>query len=321
MKLIYHKKNEDISEFDTEILKICKNNEVKIVCPYIGLEYFKRIISLTKNWGLVTDIEEWIISHHQNEREKIKNFIIENTAKIHNCKDIHAKVILNKNLALIGSANFTNKGITGRTEVSVLINETEQIRELNQWFYELWENTESVSPNSLNNFIKSAININPNQFNGNKIEYIYTKQPIINKKLSELNNNKLISANNFEINEFYTREFISKILGGDQQSYLPNKGGKVTCCCITGVLNVPDENAPIILVGDAPKVIKSGEMLINQKENIPIFVKKAPNKHRYIGRFKVDKYTEDMKIIEKIRKQVNREDLPVMAIFMKKVSN
>lgn len=124
----------------------------------------------------------------------------------------------------------------------------------------------------------------------------------------------------FEINNTYTRKKISDVLGGDMVSYLPNKDNRVTCCCLKSNLNISDGSAPIILVGDAPKVIRAANILINQNENnIPIFIKESPNNHKYIGRFRVKNYTENRAEIIALSNEIGRRDLSVMAIFMERV--
>jgi hypothetical protein len=80
-KLIYHDKESStgsVSPFDKAITEIVKNRSVSIVCPYIGIDYFDRIIRLANTWRLVTDVEEWISSHNREARQNIKHFILNN---------------------------------------------------------------------------------------------------------------------------------------------------------------------------------------------------------------------------------------------------
>lgn len=124
IELVYHT-NESakggISPFDKTIKELVENKNICIICPYIGLAYFNRIIEWANSWHLVTDVEVWMRSYNQNARLDIKKFINEHISNIHHCEYIHAKVILTEKRILIGSANFTEKGIIGRVEMSVLI--------------------------------------------------------------------------------------------------------------------------------------------------------------------------------------------------------
>jgi len=89
---------------------------------------------LANTWHLITDVEEWIVSHNIKQRQNIKKFIFDNLSDIHHYKDIHAKVIVADDTAFIGSSNLTAKGIRERVEMSVLIEEKEQVCELQRWF-------------------------------------------------------------------------------------------------------------------------------------------------------------------------------------------
>lgn len=66
----------------------------------------------------------------------------------------------------------------------------------------------------------------------------------------------------FELGHKYTRRAIHEAVGGDLQSYLPRYRGRVVCGCFTQTLNptAPD----IVLVGNAPNVIKSAKQFASQ---------------------------------------------------------
>ncbi len=159
IQLIYHDKGSStggVSPFDKAITEIVRNRSVSVVCPYIGIDYFDRITRLANTWRLVTDVEEWIRSHNREARQSIKNFILRNLSALHHYKDIHAKVIVADDKAFIGSSNLTNKGITGRVEMGVLIEEKEQVDELQKWFSDLWAESESINPQDLEKYISSV---------------------------------------------------------------------------------------------------------------------------------------------------------------------
>jgi len=132
------------SPFDEAIMDMVDGHEVRIACPYLGLEYLKRIIDRAESWRLVTDIMEWLSVHSRKQRNKIVEFIVENRDQIRYCKDLHAKVLIAGNRFFLGEANTTEKGMTGRVEMSVLFEECEQVDELRAWFDLLWCQTASV---------------------------------------------------------------------------------------------------------------------------------------------------------------------------------
>ena len=80
-------------------------------------------------------------------------------------------------------------------------------------------------------------------------------------------------------------------------SYLPMSKGKVTCGCFRKDLN-PD--APYeVLVGDAPKVIESAELLLAVRNEIAVFVKEIwGERWEYKGVFVAKRISEEMKDIE-----------------------
>ena len=158
IQLVYHDKESSRggeSPFDKVITAIVRNEDVSIVCPYIGMKYFERIIKLVNYWRLITDVEEWICSHNKKERQKIKNFISEKSSSIHHYRGIHAKVIIGNSKAFVGSSNLTEKGITERVEMGVFIEEKELVVELQNWFRDLWDKSESINTQALDEYILS----------------------------------------------------------------------------------------------------------------------------------------------------------------------
>ena len=71
----------------------------------------------------------------------------------------------------------------------------------------------------------------------------------------------------------YTRQQIRQGVGGSSvQTYLPRLKGRVLCACLNGPMNlVPD----VIYVGKLPNTIKTAEMLCQQGDDLPVFVKEA----------------------------------------------
>jgi hypothetical protein len=199
-ELIYHPSNSapgDVSPFDEAVISVVKDNNVKIACPYLNLTYVQRIIRLSQSWQILTDAEEWLASHNKNAREQIQKFIKDNPERIHHCRDLHAKVIVAGEKALVGSANFTHKGITQRTEMSVLFEDEPQVEELDQWFNNLWRMSSSVNENELVQFINSL----PTESTSEAKESNYfldSTVPAIGVKLVPLEQDEIISDGRIE---------------------------------------------------------------------------------------------------------------------------
>ena len=206
-KLIYHVKESSgrgISPFDLNITEIVKNKDIYIVCPYISVGYLGRITQLANTWHLVTDVEEWVISNNLKNRQNVKNFILNNLSGIHHYKDIHAKVIVADDKAFIGSSNLTDKGITGRVEMSVLIEEKEHVCELQRWFKDLWIGSESVKTQDLEKYVSSIESLSASSMDRPKAS-LPSKATSINAKLVDIGGTNIqvsdILTNNQESHE------------------------------------------------------------------------------------------------------------------------
>lgn len=112
-----------------------------------------------------------------------------------------------------------------------------------------------------------------------------------------------MTESGFVLGQTYTRREIAERLGGDWQSYLPHKNGRVVCGCFTPEMN-PD--APdTVLVGDGPNVVESAQMLGAQVEPIPIFLKQQPNAWAYLGEYSA-KYITNPAQVETLARAAGR---------------
>src|SRR5262245_60288426 len=119
----------------------------------------------------------------------------------------------------------------------------------------------------------------------------------------------------FELGHTYTRRAIHEAVGGEVQSYLPRHRGRVVCGCFTQTLNPPAPD--IVLVGNAPNVIKSAKQFAGQSEAVPVFLKQKSNAWEYVGNFVVDRYSEDPAEIAPLAKKANRPDA-MGVLFLKR---
>jgi phosphatidylserine/phosphatidylglycerophosphate/cardiolipin synthase-like enzyme len=110
-ELVYHDPADrtGVSPFDRIIREITEDMEVLIACPYVSSDYFQDITEKTDEWFLLTDVREWLSIHRQTNREAIQEFLIEHRDYVRHVSDLHAKVVVGGDRALIGSANFTRK--------------------------------------------------------------------------------------------------------------------------------------------------------------------------------------------------------------------
>ncbi|MBI3652731.1 MAG: NgoFVII family restriction endonuclease [Acidobacteria bacterium] len=160
IKLICHTKESaegEQSPFDTAIARLARGNDISIACPYLNLQYIQSLIARCKSWRILTDVGEWISSHNQDMRKDIRDFIAENLSRIRHYPDLHAKIFIAKDSALVGSANFTKRGMTERAEMCVLFEKEDQVDELQEWFNDLWQQSVSIDVGVLSQYIESAL--------------------------------------------------------------------------------------------------------------------------------------------------------------------
>jgi hypothetical protein len=107
------------------------------------------------------------------------------------------------------------------------------------------------------------------------------------------------------IGDVFTRQEISHLLGGSIQSYLPERDGRVVCGCFK-----PDDdmnpNAPEeVLFGtpdESPNINRAADLVFEQGragQAIPVFLKDAPNRWRYVGDYLCIGLTRDPRVLER----------------------
>lgn len=85
----------------------------------------------------------------------------------------------------------------------------------------------------------------------------------------------------------YTRADIQALVGGELQTYLPQKDKRILAGCFNEELNPDCPNE--VQAGNKPQVKTKAELLLSQQDNVfPVFTKRTMNcKHyRYIGQFR-----------------------------------
>ena len=157
-RLIYHSKDSyDRSEspFDKAIRETANSDTVWLVCPYISPSYLNTILADTDEWKVITDIEAWVGTFGGSSRQNIQELVEANQERIHHFLDVHAKVVISDTSAVVGSANLTEKGVTGRTEVGIQFEDQDLIEELRDWFLRLWSESSSIDLDEFREYIHS----------------------------------------------------------------------------------------------------------------------------------------------------------------------
>lgn len=94
----------------------------------------------------------------------------------------------------------------------------------------------------------------------------------------------------------YTMADIRSVLGGDNMSYLPQRGGRIVCGRFTTGMN---NKAPYeVLVGKPPQVQRKARLMAQQGGVLPVFLKLAPGRWRFHGCMELVGYLTDMLRVE-----------------------
>ncbi|HEY3231903.1 MAG TPA: helicase-related protein, partial [Roseiflexaceae bacterium] len=118
----------------------------------------------------------------------------------------------------------------------------------------------------------------------------------------------------FVVGTCYSREDIHNAIGGELETYLPQRDGRIVAGCFTPKL---DPGAPTeLLVGDGLKVIEKAQLLAQQGGTIPVFLKRAKGAWQYVGRYRVARPpSSDPALLRHKEQQAQRSDL-VMILYL-----
>lgn len=92
-------------------------------------------------------------------------------------------------------------------------------------------------------------------------------------------------ARTFNADKCYTRNQISRELGGGIRDYLPHRDCEVVCGCFRTDLN-PDAPGEI-LPEDTPDKVRWAKVFASQKHSVPVFLKIKRNCWQYAGMWHV----------------------------------
>lgn len=146
MRLIYHKVKDPkgVSPFDAALRETADSAPMlRLASPYIGLAFLNRLTTVARDWRLLSDIEAWLMAGNRRHRAACWAFISNHLSRIRHVAGLHAKVAMGNGKLFLGSANFTEKGILGRTELSLLSDDPALFTEASMWFDTLWDNASS----------------------------------------------------------------------------------------------------------------------------------------------------------------------------------
>jgi hypothetical protein len=155
VRLVFHRSSDKESPFDKCAINIADRSDLSVACPYLSLFYLRRILKQSNSWRLLTDIDEWLRIAAKAERIKIARFVKANSELVRHSPQLHAKVLIGNNGALVGSANLTRNGIQARTEMGVYLRDAKLRKQLSNWFDVLWKNSFEIQIDKLNELVEA----------------------------------------------------------------------------------------------------------------------------------------------------------------------
>jgi hypothetical protein len=115
---------------------------------------------------------------------------------------------------------------------------------------------------------------------------------------------------NFIIGNYYSRRQIHETLGGEIETFLPQRYGQIVCACLTEELGPDVPNT--VLVGDAPRVVEKANLLLTQTKPIPVFVKREISKWQYAGKYLAKGFSKAPLVIQKAQEASGRDGIAMV---------
>jgi hypothetical protein len=114
----------------------------------------------------------------------------------------------------------------------------------------------------------------------------------------------------FERGKAYKRQRISRLLGGGLQDYLPHQGGRITYGAFS--LDLNPEAPSIVLPGSGPEIEKWAAVFAEQRDPVPVFVKKRANEWFYMGHYRCVQLEREALVIAKHATKTGRTDISMV---------
>lgn len=95
----------------------------------------------------------------------------------------------------------------------------------------------------------------------------------------------------FILGHKYSREEISKVLGGSEIDYLPAEKSEVVCGCFT--LDHNPDAPDVVIPGTGSVIERRAKIFCKQKYPVPIFIKRRANEWEYVGDYKAVRHSTD----------------------------
>lgn len=113
----------------------------------------------------------------------------------------------------------------------------------------------------------------------------------------------------FELGKSYSAKDIASVLGGELQTYLPQREGQIVAGRFNKQMNpeAPERVYPAAL----PRVLEKAELFVQQGSSVPIFMKerRSDRGFKYVGRYRAVELRRDQASIDAAQRRSGRQDL------------
>lgn len=122
-----------------------------------------------------------------------------------------------------------------------------------------------------------------------------------------------------KLGEFYSREEISRMFGGNSWTYLPRNRGDVVSGCFRPDLNpkAPDE----VLVGHGRLRVSSAKRLVEQGTPIPVFIQRASKRWEFIGYYRGKRYSDSASEVTPRARAANLDGQVAGVLYLEKAKD
>ena len=123
----------------------------------------------------------------------------------------------------------------------------------------------------------------------------------------------LAAPNMFDKKHHYSRTEIKEILGGETQSVLPSKNGKIVAGCFSRDLNPA---APeVIYPGVGPSIVSRVMLAVVQGTSLPLFLRNEDDTFEFVGYYRPEKFVQSREEVMGAMASAGRDDISGLLHF------
>lgn len=149
-RIVFNHSDSKLSIVDQSFKAVCNDSAVKLVSPYVSLDYLeKHLLKRATAYLLILNLNEFLPKTKREKANRHIAFLERNRNRIKHNEHIHAKAIIGEKSAIFGSFNLTFAGAKQNHELGLFTNDQKKLKELIAWFEKIWEQSEPVTEQTI----------------------------------------------------------------------------------------------------------------------------------------------------------------------------